>query len=769
MPTLFVLALALLFIRVFPRLMSLLARLLGVLPFASPLLAVRQLARAWNQFTGPLLLITLTMGLACFTASMALTLDSGLHDQTYYDVAADIRLKELGDLRESGGSTATASGGGEAAMQPSSSALQVWTFAPVGDHVKAGGVKAATRLGTYDALVRLGQHQVKGKLLGIDRLDYLRTGYFRRDFAAQSLGGLVNELARSEDAVLVPVSFLAQFGLGVGDTFTLSAYRGMSQTDIPLTVAGIIKLFPSAYPDEGMIFVANLDYIFDQMQGEFPYDVLLKVAPGTDTGRMVSELRDYGFNVSAVTDARKLIVDARDRPERQGILGLLSVGALAAILLTVLGLLFYTFVSFRRRMIELGILRAIGLSVRQMLYSLGLEQVILIVSGVAAGTIFGVLSSYLFIPFLQVRGGAHAQIPPYVVQIAWDDMLQVYAIFGAMLLLHRDWAGLVPRPAAYCGSGEAWRVGVGGMDKLQAALAQVYGDSPDTARAQLHRYQEALSNFSVLAGHGPASVLRAPGRVNLIGEHTDYNHGYVLPIALDRDILMVARPRNDRCVNIWNMETDAFAERSFDLADQIPPYELGDWGNYVKASAQALFRLGNAGMHGMDALVAGAPPLGAPRAAGLSSSSALVVVAALAMMTHNDIRLQPVDMARLCSEAEWYVGTRGGIMDHFIAVLGERDRALLLDCRPVASDDAAQSHYHTEQIPIPPGHHLLICNSSVARQKTRSQYNVRVAECRLAVALLSRRFPAMTHLRDVQNSGNAAGSARTAHHEGRCC
>jgi putative ABC transport system permease protein len=111
------------------------------------------------------------------------------------------------------------------------------------------------------------------------------------------------------------------------------------------------------------------------------------------------------------------------------------VGTLAASFLTVLGLTFYSFVSFRRRFIELGILRAIGLSVPQMVMALGAEQMILIAAGVGAGTLFGVAASDMFIPFLQVRGGAHAQIPPFVVQIAWADIGKVYAIFGAMLLL----------------------------------------------------------------------------------------------------------------------------------------------------------------------------------------------------------------------------------------------------------------------------------------------------------------------------------------------
>lgn len=434
-PTLFVFALALLFIRVFPPLMALLARLFGLLHFASPLLALRQLARSWGFYTGPLLLIVLTMGLACFTASMARTLDVALVDQTYYDVGADLRLTELGETSDEAVAAPGPANSGETSATGVQAQPQVfWYFLPVAEHLKAPTVQAAARLGRYPLRVSLGSGQAYGKMLGIDRLDYLRMAYFRRDFAPDSLGALINQLARDESGVLVTRDFLAQFGLRVGDTFVAELQRGMPWLAMPFTIVGVLELWPTTYPSAGTVMVASLDYIFEQMGGPFPYDVLLNVQPGTDTPSLVTELNDLGLRVLAVEDSQALIRKERERPERQGILGLLSVGALTASFLTVLGLSFYSFVSFRRRFIELGILRAIGLSVPQMVMALGLEQLVLIAAGVGAGTGFGVVASHMFIPFLQVRAGANAQIPPYVVQIAWADILKVHAIFGAMLL-----------------------------------------------------------------------------------------------------------------------------------------------------------------------------------------------------------------------------------------------------------------------------------------------------------------------------------------------
>lgn len=437
-PTLFVFALALIFVRFFPLLMEVLSRLARFSPDASPLLALRQLARSPRQYTGPLLLIVLTLGLACFTASMAKTLDQGLVDQVYYQYGADVRLVETGESSDAGagrgfmGMMGGPPAGGE---QPAQEEPVYWLFLPVSEHLKVDGVQAAARVGTFKGSVRLGQGDSAVTILGVDRADFSQVGFFRRDFARGSLGALMNRLAADDSAALVPTSFLAAHGLAVGDLINVRTSVYGESFEVPLIIAGVTDLFPTVYPEDGPFMVVNLEYLFERMGGEYPYDVLLRTAPGSNSRGIVSSLEDLGLRILSAYDSRQAISDERQRPERQGILGLLSVGFLASSLLTVLGFLLYSFLSFRRRFIELGILRAIGLSVPQMVAFLGLEQFALIAAGVGGGTAFGAFASRLFIPFLQVRGGPHPQTPAFVVQIAWGDILKVYAIFGAMLLL----------------------------------------------------------------------------------------------------------------------------------------------------------------------------------------------------------------------------------------------------------------------------------------------------------------------------------------------
>jgi galactokinase len=276
----------------------------------------------------------------------------------------------------------------------------------------------------------------------------------------------------------------------------------------------------------------------------------------------------------------------------------------------------------------------------------------------------------------------------------------------------------------------------------QNGLEHIYGEM---AEAQQDRYSAALAAFDRVYGPGLVHVFRAPGRVNLIGEHTDYNHGFVLPLALDRDVLLLARPRCDRLVRLHNVEP-GFAPQSFAIDPAIPPAPRGDWSNYVRGAAQMVAHQAGSPVRGMDALVVGAPPYGTPRGAGLSSSSALTVAAAIALAHLNGWHPEPTTFARMCSEAEWYVGTRGGIMDQFAALLARPGHALFLDCRPQGPDRYTFAH-----VPLPSDHHILIADTGVHRANVRGEFNGRVAACRAGIACLRDRYPGTTHLRDVQH------------------
>jgi putative ABC transport system permease protein len=434
-PALFCFALALVAARIFPWLMRLLAWLAGALPGTTLLLTLRQLARSAAQYTGPLLLLSLTLSLAVFTASMAATLDSHLQDQVYYQVGADLNLAEQGESTEQpetpsllGPTTTTTTRTDEEGPR--------WLFLPVGEHLRVPGVRAATRVGDYGATSNIGGRQQAGRLLGVDRIDFPATAFFRPDFAwGEPLAGLMNRLAVNRSNLLVSQDFLARNGLAVGDPLRLTVSIAGEVHEIEFTVAGPLALFPTLYPQDGPFFVGNLDYVYEGMGGTFPYDVWLATDPAVPGEQIVAGVRDLRLAVASSSDARATIATEQTRPERQGLFGLLSVGFLAAAALTVLGFLVYAVVSFQRRFIELGMLRAVGLSVAQMAGYLAGEQAMLILAGGGLGTALGIWASILFIPYLQVGAGKTAQVPPFVVQIAWNQLWTIYAVFGAMFIV----------------------------------------------------------------------------------------------------------------------------------------------------------------------------------------------------------------------------------------------------------------------------------------------------------------------------------------------
>ncbi len=435
-PALWLLALALLSIRLFPPLMGIIADVVGRLRGVSSLLALRYLTRTPRAYTSPVLLLILTLSLATFTASMAKTLDSHLSDQVRYEVGADMRVADLGESTETSGAPAGAGGGTEEpeeeAVQPEPAGAK-YLFLPVSEYLKIPGVTGATRVSRSDTQATFGKRASGGVLLGIDRLEFPSVAEWRYDYAPASLGALMNALAVRPEALLVSRNFMEANNASVGDPITLELRDVGEAKQVPFVIGGVVDYFPTVYPEDSPFFIANLDYIFQRQGGEFPYEVWLNIAPGTTREQVELGIIRLDLRSLVSDEAPKTILAAQDRPERQGLYGLLSVGFLASALLTGLGFLFYSIISFQRRYIELGMLRAIGLSVRQMAVLLIWEQALIIGVGILAGTLLGVGVSRYFIPFLQVRSGEHPQTPPFEVLIAWDQIRLIYLIFAVLL------------------------------------------------------------------------------------------------------------------------------------------------------------------------------------------------------------------------------------------------------------------------------------------------------------------------------------------------
>ncbi len=437
-PALFILAVALVAVRLFPLIAVVLSLLWARLGGVSMLLAFYNLARTGRVYTSLLLLLILTTSLGTFTASMARTLDANLVARIFYEVGADVTLTEGAALRILPSEDGKPVEEGEEEF--------VWINLPVDEHRQAPGVRAATRIGDFPVSTRVGGRLVSGRLFGIDRSQFPEVAYFRPDFANDSLGALMNALALEYSGVIVSQSMLDALGLQIGDTIALSGLVPTSNATFDFQIVGAMELFPTVYPEDGEFFVANLNYIFSLLGHEVPYRVWLATEEAIDPELLVSSLDDLGYRILAMEDAHSELAEAQARPARVGLFGFLSVGFIAVALLSMLALVIYSALSFRQRFIQLGILRAMGLSTSQLVLSLGGEQVTVTTAGIAAGSYLGLVSSYLFIPFYQVGYDQDDLIPPFIVQIAWDDVAQLVmamlimvlaAAFGTLWLLVR--------------------------------------------------------------------------------------------------------------------------------------------------------------------------------------------------------------------------------------------------------------------------------------------------------------------------------------------
>ena len=260
-----------------------------------------------------------------------------------------------------------------------------------------------------------------------------------------------------------------------------------------------------------------------------------------------------------------------------------------------------------------------------------------------------------------------------------------------------------------------------------------------------HLIAEAHRRFGQAGG-----VYRAPGRVNLIGDHTDYQEGFVLPLAVDRDTWCVARQRPDRLLRLVSLDLEPEASCSL---DHLEPAALPGWARYPAGVAWALEQAGYR-LSGLDLLIQTTLPLGA----GLSSSAALELACAFALEWGSGFTLPPRENALLCQRAEQqFAGVPCGIMDQYVAAHAVAGAALLIDCRTIEH----------QLVPIPTAATLVVFDSGLRRQLADSRYPERRRETERAAAVLRAQFPEVRTLRDATLEMVAAVAAQLSPAEQR--
>ncbi|MCS7253929.1 MAG: galactokinase [Armatimonadota bacterium] len=235
--------------------------------------------------------------------------------------------------------------------------------------------------------------------------------------------------------------------------------------------------------------------------------------------------------------------------------------------------------------------------------------------------------------------------------------------------------------------------------------------------------ERAVEAFKKLFGEAPTMIASSPGRINVIGEHTDYNDGFVMPIAIEARLWIAFRRRRDEVVRVYSADMRQCDQFMLSDAAEMKRSESALWSNYIRGVAWALMK-GGVNLSGMDACIASDIPIGA----GLSSSAAIETASAIAMLNEDIENFDRTRLAKLCQIAEnEFVGVRCGIMDQMICLHGKEGHAMLLDCRHLTFEQVFVHH---------PQYTFLIADTAKGRELSCSEYNIRRQQCEEGVKLL---------------------------------
>ena len=418
-PALFVVVLSLISMRFFRAAMFVLDRLAKWMRPPALYMAMRQLGRHSQTYINPLLLVVVSLALGVYTLSMAASLDQWLVDRIYFQTGADLAFEPI---RESDLYGEVASTGGE------------W-IPPIDEFRELPSVVAATRVGDYPAEIKLADRSESVRFVGIDRVDFDKTAWFRQDFSPEPLGALMNRLASAPQSILVSREFLDQNSLRIGDPITIDVFpEAGARLSGAFLIAGIYEHFPTTEPDEVTI-IGNLDHVSSFFGVTMPHNIWMQLEEDVDAEDVLKTVKDeMGLATLHAQDAQAVLIEEQAKMERVGVFGTLSVSFVAATVMAALGLLTYTYASLQERRQQFAVVRAVGLYHNQVIRQVAIEYTVLMIFGAVAGIAIGTAAATMFVPLFRVVGGAAPQ-PPLIPIVAATEVIPLAVSFIGVMLV----------------------------------------------------------------------------------------------------------------------------------------------------------------------------------------------------------------------------------------------------------------------------------------------------------------------------------------------
>ncbi|MBX3012061.1 MAG: ABC transporter permease [Caldilineaceae bacterium] len=421
-PALFVVVMAFLAMRLFPWIMRLLDWLANRTPWLTPHLALRQLGRYSQNYINPMLLVIVSLALGVYTLSMAASLDKWLVDRMYYSVGTDLTFAPYSETE---------------AMSQTPTVGAEW-IPPIDEFETLPGAISAARVGDYRAEIAFAAEsggRIRGRFLGVDRVDFMQVAWFRGDLARESLGALMNRLAATDDGILISEKLLTERNLQVGDKVNIHVITDFgTSVNTAFTIVGAYEYFPTVYDDQ-IAVVGNLEFLFSFFGMVMPHRVWVKMQPAVEGQTFLEAVPTLGITTIERKDTRTIIQTEQAKMERVGVFGTLSVGFIAATFMAALGLLTYSYASMNERLYLFSVMRSIGLNRGQVVGQVALEYTVLTAYGAMAGVIAGSTVATLFVPLFRVTGDLGTALPPLLPILARDEIFPLAIAFAGVMIV----------------------------------------------------------------------------------------------------------------------------------------------------------------------------------------------------------------------------------------------------------------------------------------------------------------------------------------------
>ncbi|WP_372663185.1 FtsX-like permease family protein [Cohnella sp.] len=440
-PAICIFAAGLLFLRLFPLLLKLFNLIWKKILPVSFYLTLTQLSRSARSYYPLMILLILTLGLGVYNSSAARTIGLNSEERIMYKYGSDVVVKSVwegqaeykpAEPQQGGGNGGGGSGGGGSGGQDRPTPTRInYNEPPFEVFRTLPGVEHAARvLQTKSSLTISGKTAGQSTIMGIDNVDFARVAWFRKDMYPTSPYQYLAWLGQVPEGALISSNVAKKFDLKRGDTVKTV----LQEQTIEFIILDFIPYWPSQYPDQAPFLIANLDYIYDQVP-LIPYDVWLKMDDDALTAPIIPVLQGNGVELASIDDMRSEMVTQSKHPARGGVFGILSLGFLVTIIVSLSGYVLFWFFNLSRRVVQIGILRAMGLSRKQLTGMLLLEQIFTAGLSIGLGIGIGKLTSILFLPFLQTTDNSVNQIPPFRVVFEANDTLKLYVVVAIMMII----------------------------------------------------------------------------------------------------------------------------------------------------------------------------------------------------------------------------------------------------------------------------------------------------------------------------------------------